>query len=118
MEAWLYKATLITILLLTACKEAEEPMDCPEDSFVTYENFTQPFMMTWCTPCHSSYLLTEEDRQEATEGVDFNTYDDVVKHSEYIQIFAVDTDAMPPAGGPSDDERDLLAEWIACGMPE
>jgi hypothetical protein len=22
---------------------------------------------------------------------------------------------MPPAGGPSEEERRLLAEWLACG---
>jgi uncharacterized membrane protein len=110
---------IIAMLVLAGCKGKEASIiECPEDSFLTYENFGQPFMLTWCTPCHSSYLFTEEERQEAKEGVNLDSYEDLLTHSETIQIFAVDTDKMPPAGGPSDDERDLLAEWIACGMPE
>jgi hypothetical protein len=27
------------------------------------------------------------------------------------------TPTMPPAGGPSGEERALLAEWLACGAP-
>ena len=109
----------LAVLLIAGCKgEDDVGMECPDDSFLTYENFGEPFMLTWCTPCHSSYLVTEEERQEATEGVNLDSYEGVQSHSDYIQIFAVETDEMPPAGGPSDEERDLLAEWIACEMPE
>ncbi|MBL4687632.1 MAG: hypothetical protein JKY37_23755 [Nannocystaceae bacterium] len=30
-----------------------EERPCPEDSFVTYENFGWPHMLTFCTGCHS-----------------------------------------------------------------
>ena len=105
--------------LLLGCKGDEEQLlECPDESFVTYENFGEPFMLTWCTPCHSSHLVTEEERQGAPSGVNLDSYDDVLDESAHIQLFVLDTDVMPPAGGPEEDDLDLLAEWIACGMPE
>lgn len=113
------RSLFLTLMLVAACKGGEDAsVACPDDSFVTYENFGEPFMLTWCTPCHSSHLSIPEERQDAPDGVNLDSYEDVVNHAEYIQIFAVDTDAMPPAGGPDDEDRELLAEWIACGMPE
>jgi uncharacterized membrane protein len=118
MEASM-RSLVLSLILLVGCKGGEESLvECPDDSFVTYENFGEPLMLTWCTPCHSSHLSTPEERQDATDGVNLDSYDDVVKHTDLIQLFAVETDAMPPAGGPDVEERDLLAEWIACGMPE
>jgi uncharacterized membrane protein len=109
----------LLVLVVLSCNNNEEVfIECPNDSFLTYENLGEPFMLTWCTPCHSSHLTTAEERQDATVGVNLDSYAEVLEHAEYIQIFAVETDEMPPAGGPSDEERDLLAEWIACGMPE
>ena len=109
---------LTTLLLGCATDEENAAIECPTDSFVTYENFGQPFMTTWCTPCHSSQLDQADARQDAPLGVDFDSYEAVLSHAEAIQLFVVDTDAMPPAGGPSDDDLGLLAEWLACGLPE
>ncbi len=112
----------LTALLLGACSEPGQPEDpCPDDSFVNYENFAAPLMLTWCVPCHSSHLQAA-DRQNATVGVDFDTYQGVLEHLDRIYVRAVeavgeDGSAMPPAGGLSDQERVLLNEWIECGAP-
>jgi uncharacterized membrane protein len=120
MEGSLFKTLALSTLLLTSCTEASDSADleCPKNSFLSYENFGDPFLLTWCTPCHSSYLTTVEDRQEAPLGVNFNTYEDVLEHADFIKILTIDTEAMPPAGGPSAEDRTLLEEWIACGLPE
>lgn len=89
---------------------------CKSEASVTYENFAGPFFLDWCTGCHSS-SLAEGERQEAPMGVDFDTYDDIVRHSPRILDRAVHLETMPPVGGPSVDERQLLREWLDCGAP-
>ena len=113
----------LAAMLLMGCVNSVQPPDslCPEDSVVNYENFGAPLMLTWCVPCHSSQL-PEAERQSATVGVDFDTYEGVVEHLDRIYVRAVEQveeggSAMPPAGGTSEAERALLSEWIDCGAP-
>jgi hypothetical protein len=48
--------------------------------------------------------------------VNFDTVDDVRNWAERIQTRAASTEpTMPPAGGPSEAEREMLREWIQCG---
>jgi len=90
---------------------------CPEDSFLSWENFGDPFMRNWCTGCHSVSLL-EAERGAAPMGIDFNSPDGVKSHLERVWVRAGDENrTMPPAGGPGAAERALLGEWLACGAP-
>ena len=91
---------------------------CPDDSFLTYENFGAPFFSEYCTGCHSSQLPAAM-RQDAPPGVDFETLDDIRARADAIYQRAADAySIMPPVGGPSDETRVLLGEWLACGAPE
>lgn len=88
---------------------------CPDDSKLTWENFGAPFVLSWCTGCHSSYL-EEGLRQEAPLTVNLDHIDDVRAEMDLVWAVAGDDNTtMPPAGGPSHAERELLAEWLACG---
>jgi hypothetical protein len=89
---------------------------CENSSGVTYENFGGPFLLNWCTGCHASDL-PEGARQRAPVGVNLDSLDYVRAHSAQILERAVDRADMPPAGGPSARERELLAEWLRCGAP-
>ncbi len=90
---------------------------CPEDNFLTYENFGQGFMLDWCLGCHSDQLAPN-DRAGAPEAIDFNTREDVVEWSERIWARSGDDNlTMPPVGGPSPEDRFYLAQWLACGAP-
>lgn len=90
---------------------------CPEDSFVTYEDFGGPLMISYCNGCHSQDL-PEAERQKAPFGVDFDTVEQIRKHAERIWQRSGDQNAtMPPIGGPSEEDRALLGEWLACGAP-
>lgn len=110
--------------LLTSCAEAS-PDDsgtvCPPDSHLTWENFGEPFLLTWCTSCHSSHLSGEGDpneRQNAPHGSDFDTYAHYLDWAEDVDDRAGGSNtSMPPAGGPTEFERAMLSEWIACGSP-
>lgn len=95
-----------------------EPSQCPPDSFLTATNFGMPFVTTWCTGCHSSDLVGATERQMAPEQFDFDDIESVREHADFIAQDASGTNVlMPPGGGPTDQERAWLAEWIACGAP-
>jgi hypothetical protein len=90
---------------------------CPDDSFLTYENFGGPFMLSSCTTCHASRLPADL-RQGSPIEVNFDDIDDVREWSDRIWIRAADQNfSMPPVGPPSDEERTRLGEWLACGAP-
>lgn len=99
----------------TAQELSERP--CPEDSFVSYENFGGPFIVTWCNGCHSSQLGAET-RAGAPSGIDFDNVEAIRAHAERIWARSGDGNlSMPPAGDPDPIDRELLGEWLACGAP-
>ena len=122
MRSWLSLA-----LFLVACGTDVRPRsedvdpnspiaDKCDQSYLDYGNFGAPFVLNWCRGCHSS-TIPQAQRQKAPMTVNFDTLGDVQKWSERIDaLAATDTPTMPPAGGPSDAERELLKEWIECGM--
>ena len=113
---------LVLLMVLTACGEEENgtTVDCSVST--NWTTVGAPFVYTWCTPCHSPSLDTLEDRQGAYPSVNFGTYDDVINHADRIEEVIYrpvgSAGTMPPGGGPSAEELDAVAEWIACGMPE
>ncbi|MFN0250634.1 MAG: hypothetical protein ACKV2T_27390 [Kofleriaceae bacterium] len=93
------------------------PEEC-ETSYLDYQNFAAAFSNDWCRGCHGS-AIPDGMRQRAPLGVDFDDLAALRHWSERIAIRATGvTPTMPPAGGPSAEERALLAEWIACGARE
>jgi uncharacterized membrane protein len=73
---------------------------------VTFEQI-QPVIAERCAPCHSG--------ASAPLGIRFETRDQIEARIDDIERQAVQTRAMPPgnATGMTEDERDLLAAWIA-----
>jgi uncharacterized membrane protein len=69
-----------------------------------------------CQPCHSQY---QSDRTfgPAPGGVTFDTPESIARFAPRIRIRAVETKTMPLANktGMTDEERALLARWIAAG---
>jgi uncharacterized membrane protein len=89
-------------------------VDCT-NSVLTYENFGAPFIANWCRGCHSSGLPGNM-RQDAPPDSNFDTLAEIHTWSDGIVALAgSDSATMPPAGGPSGDERALLVEWMSCG---
>jgi len=94
-----------------------EDVSCPpEGTDLTWENFGEGFMLAHCNRCHS---VSVDDRQGAPIAYVFDTYEQAYALRDRIFIrAAADNVTMPP--GPDDpplDEREALAEWIACGAP-
>jgi uncharacterized membrane protein len=80
-------------------------------------------MQTYCLSCHSA-SLTGDGRQGATVGVNFDTLEDVRRQVAAIDLHAAagpnaTNTAMPPAKSaqPSQQEREKLGQWLACGAP-
>ncbi len=97
--------------------ESFEDRPCPPDSVLSYANFGQPFMLNWCTGCHSGDLAAR-DRAGAPVGVDLDTLRGVRDHAARIWARSADDNlTMPPVGTADATERFLLGEWLACGAP-
>lgn len=91
--------------------------DCPPESFLTWENFGEGFMLDHCTGCHSE-LLDEGQRANAPLDVDFNTQAQVQDQIDRIYARSGDAnDTMPPVNTISAEERIHLGDWLACGTP-
>lgn len=93
---------------------------CPPGSTLTYANFGQAFMTQYCTRCHSS-TLSGEARMGAPAFHDFDTQIGVQQVANHVDQAAgagpaATNDQMPPDGAmPTLEQRQKLAEWIACG---
>ena len=93
---------------------------CPPTSTLTYANFGQAFMMNYCTRCHDKALMGDA-RMGAPADHDLDTQIGVLRVANHVDETAASGPAatnmsMPPNGSkPSLAEREMLAEWIACG---
>jgi hypothetical protein len=109
---------LALVALLAACDPAPMTMDqwpCPPGGTpLTYDSFGAAYLDTNCNTCHSAEA---GGRHGAPEGFRFDTLDDVHAHADRIFVRAAGPNvSMPP--GPDDppaDDRDHLADWLACG---
>ncbi len=109
------------LLLALACgsdPKGDTGPSCGEHTpRLTYSNFGEGVLAKHCTGCHSS-LIPVEDRRGAPVGVDLDSLSAARQFADRIVARSVEGDTMPPGGGPSEEERQWLGEWVACGMPE
>ena len=100
---------LALLLILAGCG-TQPAASCPDDGTnLTYANFGQAFMSSYCVSCHG--------RTRVEHGVDLSTLARVKMWSAAVLHEAGTGTSMPPAGepAPSTAERAKLAEWLACG---
>jgi len=81
----------------------------------SWETTGQPFVLTWCTGCHSDGR-EGMDRYGAPDGVDLDTLEDVRSWEARI-LARVEEGTMPPGGGPNAGQKARLAQWFSCGAP-
>jgi hypothetical protein len=99
---------------------------------LTWDSFGQPFMIAFCTDCHSS-TLSPSERNGAPLFHDLDALKTVLEISNHIDTWAgagpaATNTIMPPArcpstpGGPIDrdcpqptlEQRQDLSVWLAC----
>jgi uncharacterized membrane protein len=110
----------VTLVSFAACgnwTEIDEVECPPEGTALTFDNWAVGFFAGYCNSCHS---VNADDRKGAPVAYVFDTYDQVDALRERIFLrSAADNVSMPPGpDDPSEEERWMLAEWIACGAPE
>jgi len=110
MRSW---PSAVLVLVVAASCGNDTRVECT-DSPLTYQTFGDPFIASWCRGCHSAELVPTM-RQAAPLDVNFDTPGEVRAHRMKILELAGTSAQMPPSGGPSDEERALLREWLACG---
>ena len=113
------RLSLSLVVVLAACgvdvQIDQQTQDICATSFLDYQNFGAPFTANWCRGCHSA-ALPATMRQKAPATVNFDSVDEVRSWSTMIVAKAGgDPPTMPPAGGPSVEERAMLVEWVGCG---
>jgi mono/diheme cytochrome c family protein len=101
---------------LSAAPEQQAAASCGAEANLTYENFGQPFFLSWCSGCHGADL-DENERAGAPAQLNFDDLTLIRGHRTRIMDRAVRHATMPPAGGPPEEERRRLGEWLACGAP-
>jgi uncharacterized membrane protein len=111
------------VLLLSGCGGEATGVTCPPaGTTLTYQNFGNSFMSTYCLRCHNS-ALTGDARKDAPNDLNFNTVEEVRAESKDIDEQAganatITNEEMPPDGEkPSVEDRRKLSEWLACGAP-
>jgi uncharacterized membrane protein len=114
---------LVALALLAGACDRATQATCPPSARPTYESFGKQFMADYCLKCHAS--------DSSHEGADELVLDDLEQiraHAEAIDATAgaftgiVNTEMPPPddetvKAYPSENERRLLAQWLACGAP-
>ena len=97
--------------------------ECPDGGTeLTYESFGRPFVQQYCLRCHSA-SVQEGDRNGAPDDHNFDTQAECETFADHMDQKAGSgpdstNQAMPPnAPRPSMEEREQLAEWLACGAP-
>jgi len=122
--------SLALVLLAPACEDDHDHDHdhtgsgavCKEGSTLTWASFGEGFMADYCTSCHAS-TLSGAARRGAPSDHNFDTVDLVREQLDHIdEHAAAGPDAINtamPIGSPvpSEAERRLLGEWLACGAP-
>jgi uncharacterized membrane protein len=113
-------ALAVALPALAACDPPPLPMAdyaCPPGgTTLTYDSFGREFLATQCNTCHARDATT---RHGAPEAYHFDTLADIHARADRIFVRAAGPNTSMPPGpyDPPADERDRLAEWLACGAP-
>ena len=76
----------------------------------TYETWAQGFFVSKCQPCHAPDARDVFD----APAIELSTHEDILNQLHLIQDSVLNNQRMPPGGGLSDDERELLQQWVDC----
>lgn len=83
----------------------------PAGTTLTYESFGEPFFNAYCNGCHGG--------AQGYSSLTFGSVERIRASRERIFVTAAgDNVSMPPGpDDPPEQDRERLAEWLACGAP-
>ena len=76
-----------------------------------YEEWTEGFLRGKCQPCHA---VNSPNRYGAPENVYFDSEAASLFWIDAIERTTLSAESMPPSGGVTADEKELLQRWIEC----
>lgn len=93
-------------------EDPDAPIDCNEAPVVNWANFGRGFFTQSCQGCHYTDV---PDRYGAPEHINFDGLEDVWAQREVVLFTAGgDSPTMPPNGGTTDLDREMLEIWLTC----
>ena len=81
---------------------------CEEPS---YQEWTEGFLMGKCQSCHAVH---SPNRYGAPENVFFDSEEASIYWLSSIERTVLNAETMPPSGGVTEEEKELLRRWIEC----
>ncbi len=115
---------MVLLLPVAGCEEegTRSGAVCPGDSKLTWDSFGKGFMDSHCVRCHST-ALTGAARQGAPSDHNFESAALVREEIEHVDWEAaagpdsINTGMPIGTPAPTEAERRMLGEWLACGAP-
>ena len=84
----------------------------PDIPLVSWQTFGEGFTATYCQGCHATTTL---DRQGAPDEIFFDSEQDTLDIAQLVLASTTgEAPRMPPNGGPTEDDRELLSIWLTC----
>ena len=113
---WILVSAGAAILVLALLIKPDEPK-AGAAPVVAFER-VQQVVTERCAPCHSQ-TPTNPAVSAPPLGIELDSPDEIAARADAIEQQAVLSRSMPPGNvtGMTDEERDLLAAWIAAGAP-
>lgn len=107
------------VFMLAACSPPMtiDEYPCPPGgTALTYESFGKTFLAQHCNDCHGA---DAGDRHGAPEAYRFDGVDQVrdLRDRIFVRAAASNTTMPPGPYDPDSDDRERLADWLACGAP-
>lgn len=87
---------------------------CADAPVLGWNDVGQPLLLEYCSTCHTE---TAPERYGAPEGVNFDTYDQVVAlRGAMLAVLTADPPEMPPLLSVPDADQELLISWLECDV--
>lgn len=91
-------------------EDSAEPIVVCDDPPL-YKDWVEGFLKGKCQPCHAA---NTPNRYGAPENVYFDSEEASLFWIEAIERTTLEWESMPPSGGVTDDEKELLKLWLDC----
>ena len=111
------KRYLLAILLVSACGGQDDVCDTTQS--VTYAGEIKALFDAHCIDCHAT-TLAGDDRQDATEGYDYDTYEASAEGAARAAVRAQAGTMPPVAEGNAMNDAQVcrIVAWVEQGAPE
>lgn len=87
---------------------------CADAPVLGWEDVGHPLLLEYCATCHSE---TATERFGAPDGLNFDSYDQVVAlRGAMLAVLTADPPEMPPLLSVPEQDQELLISWLTCDV--